>query len=360
MPRLKLIGALLIIFFLATSCSYINKLKEKISSKDKDSKETTKDGDKEETVERTSAEDFAFYNKYIEVSNKLQTAGDGVYKSFTSDIPAPKSITKTSFIMSVSFGFAVGQLGSTVKEQKRSFYDGGDLSKLKADNTEMKNEVEDKFKNLLRVMENYKETAQPVADYYSTGRFKEDLSKVEDYDTQMKEGDDKYREAFRKFNETLKKYKPKKETRDLESISDPDEKAVATLLNAYENTLDLAEPFYEKFETYDANSKNQSELLAIVDDLEKGFAKEKERVLSAKFGDITKYYKYTFEDYFSMSVSSFVKEARTFLNDHKNGKLTKYDFNYKYDNVITYYNNLITAYNTNINVLNSYKPIKLP
>src|SRR3990172_8438824 len=122
--------AFFVAIFLIISCSSFNKLKEKLSSK-KDT-ETTEQMVKEETKEVTSTDDIAFYNKYIEVSDKIQDEGDKVYKDYINDVPEPKTITKNSFIMAIRLSFSVGSLERLIKEYKRSYFDGGDLSKLNA------------------------------------------------------------------------------------------------------------------------------------------------------------------------------------------------------------------------------------
>ncbi len=177
MSKYRFITAIVITFLLVTSCSFVDKLKEKISSKDdsKDKKEETK---KEETKEVTSTADLAFYNKYIEVSNKIQDAGEKVYKDYISDVPAPKSLSKSSFVMAISFKLSADNLERVNKEYNRSFFDGGELSKLNASG-EMKSEIESNFKALLKTMDEYYTVSSKVAEYYSKNQFKEDLSKAE-------------------------------------------------------------------------------------------------------------------------------------------------------------------------------------
>jgi len=153
---------------------------------------------------------------------------------------------------------------------------------------------------------------------------------------------------------SVKKYKPKREQRDLSKITNPDEKSIAALMNVYENTLDKAETFYEKFEKLENNGET-GELQSILSDLEKGFEADKNVVESVMFSDKTKYMKYSFEDYFSKTVSDFIKEAKKFLDDAGNKKMKERDFNGGYDDVVRYYNNMINAYNSSISTLNSYQ-----
>lgn len=351
MNKFKFISALLITLLLASSCSMVDKLKEKLGSK-KDTETTKEDTKKEDTKEVTATADIAFYNKYIEVSNKIQEAGEKVYKDYIGSIPEPKSISKSTFIVAVSFSFAADNLERTYKEYNRSLYDGGELSKLTA-SAEMKDEIEGNLKSLLKAMEEYYSTSKKVADYYSKSEFKEDLSKAVSYDEDMKNVYKKYKEAFDKFSASVKKYKPKRETRDPNSISNPDEKAVAILMNSYENTLDRAEEFYDAFNglEYKSDLGTAKNKLA---EFEKGYKEDKNSVLSAEFTDKTKYMKYSYEDYFNKMTNMFIDAANKFFDKAPDAKNVN-EYNRLYDDVVNNYNYMITAYNTNINIVNTFR-----
>jgi hypothetical protein len=350
MLRVKFVTVLALTLFLAVSCSMVDKLKEKINSSKE--KETTTENTKEQTKEVTSGDDIAFYNKYIEVSNKIQEAGDKVQKDYLQDVPDPKSITKSSFIMAVSLSFSVGNLERTFKEMNRSYYDGGELSKLKADG-DMKDEIEGNLKSLLKEMENYHTVAAKVADYYTKSEYKKDLSNAEPYDVQMKSAYDKYKTEFDKFSSSIKKYKPKREVRDPNSISDPNERSVAVLMNSYENTLDRAEEFYNIFNglEYKGDFTKAKEKFR---EFETGFKDDKNSVQSAEFTEKTKYMKYSYEDYFVKMTSMFLDAGNKFFDEAPNAKSVA-EFNTAYDNVVNNYNYMITAYNTNINIVNTFK-----
>lgn len=350
MFKIKFISGLVITVLLVTSCSMVDKLKEKISSKDKESsKEETK---KEETKEVTSTADLEFYNKYIEVSNKVQDAGEKLYKDYMSDIPEPKSITKGSFIMSVSFKLSADNLERVYKEYQRSLFDGGALSKLNA-SAEMKNEIEGNFKDVLKSMEDYYNTSVKVANYYSKSEYKNDLSKAEGYDEEMKAVYGKYKAAFDKFSASVKKFKPQRKVRDIESISNPDEKSVAILMNSYENTLDMAEAFYDAFNGLEYNgdiTKSKDKFR----EFENSFKDDKSMVLNAEFSDKTKYMKYSYEDYFVKMTNMFLDAGTKFYDKAPSAKDER-EFNRLYDDVVNNYNYMITAYNTNINIVNSFR-----
>ena len=350
MYKIKTISILSLAILFLFSCSTLDKLKEKISSK-KD-KEETKEEKKEENKEVTSGDDLMFYNKYIEVSNKIQDAGEKVYKDYISDIPEPKSIGKSSFILAVSLSFSVGNLERTMKEYKRSYFDEGELSKLNA-SSDMKNEIEGELKNVLKTMEDFHTTASKVSDYYSKSEYKKDLSKAVPYDEEMKSAHEKYKSAFDKFSASIKKNKPKREIRDPDSYSNPDEKAVAILMNAYENSLDKAEAFYDSFD----GSEYKSDVLKSQKSFEEfctAFREDKNKVLSAEFSEKTKYMKYTYEDYFCKMTDGFIESGKKFYDEAPSAK-NKNDFNRLYDDVVNNYNYMITAYNTNINTVNMFK-----
>lgn len=351
MKNAKFVSFLVLLFFLITSCSTVDKLKEKLSS-DKDAGDTKEDTQKEETKEVTSTADIEFYNKYIEVTNKIQDAGEKVYKDYISDIPDPKTITKSSFILAVSFGFAVDNLERVIKEYNRSFYDGGQLSKLNA-NSDMKSEIEGELKNVLKVMEDYHTTARKVSSYYKNGDFKNDLSSAAPYDDEMKSAYNNFKTAFDNFSDAVKKYKPQRVVRDPNSISHPDERSVAVLMNSYENTLDKAEEFYDEFNRieYKGDLSGAKEKFR---EFENSFKEDKNSVLSAEFSEKTKYMKYSYEDYFVKMTNMFLDAGGKFFDQAPDAKNLN-EFNRKYDDVVNNYNYMITAYNTNINVVNSFR-----
>src|SRR5262245_51554214 len=111
MQKFKFLSILMLVVMLATSCSLVDKIKQKLSSKKEteEKKETTTEN-KEETKEVTSGADLEFYNKYIEVSNKIQEAGNGVYKDYINEVPDPKSVSKNSLIIAVSFSLSADNL----------------------------------------------------------------------------------------------------------------------------------------------------------------------------------------------------------------------------------------------------------
>jgi len=351
MKNIKQVLALILIFFLITSCSTVDKLKEKLSS-DKDKGDTKEETTKEETKEVTSTADIEFYNKYIEVTNKIQDAGEKVYKNYLNDIPEPKSLSKSSLIIAVSFGLSVDDLERVMKEYNRSYFDGGQLSKLNA-NSDMKTEIEDGLKNVLKVMESYHATAKKVSTYYKNGDFKNDLSNAAPYDDEMKSAYNNFKSAFDKFSDAVKKYKPQRIVRDPNTISNPDERSVAILMNSYENTLDKAEEFYTEFNGIEFKG-DLSKAKDKFREFENSFKDDKNTVLNAEFSDKTKYMKYSYEDYFVKMTNMFLDAGNKFFDQAPDAKNIN-EFNRKYDDVVNNYNYMITAYNTNINIVNSFR-----
>lgn len=346
--KLKFFFAIITFFFIIVSCSMVDKLKEKIGSKDSDSKENKK----EDTKEVTSTADLEFYNEYIGVSNKIQESGEKVYKDYVANIPEPKDLPKASYVIAVAFSLSVDNLDRVYKEYSRSFNDGGKLSKLNASD-EMKTEIEGNLKSLLKAMEEYYNTSRKVADYYTKDEYKSDMSKAQGYDDDMKRVYDAYKSAFDKFAGSLKKYKPKREVRDPESISNPDERSVAVLMNSYESTLDAAEEFYGEFNGLEYKgdfTKSKTELR----EFEEIYGKDKSSVMNAEFSEKTKYMKYSYEDYFSKMTKMFTDAANKFFDKAPDAKDIQ-EFNRLYDDVINNYNYMITAYNSNINIVNSFR-----
>ena len=344
--RVKFAISVLVLFSVMLGCSF---LKEKFSEeKEESSKE------KEETA---SPQDIIFYNKYLEVSKNISSAVDIIQKGYLNIIPNPHKINKNSFVFLIGPEVQLGFLETTIKNYKRSFYDGGELSKLEADNSDMKRETEKSFERLIPVIEDYMKTARRVIDYYTDGEYRNDLSKVVFYDTEIKQKYEEYEFMFDVFTETINKYKPKRIIRNPDDYSDPDEKVVVIIQNALETTIEKAESFNKKFKEIN-NNTDITPLIEELRVLEKTFELEREKVLSAEYSDMTKYMKYNYEDYFSKTVTDFISHADKFLDKTKNRNLSNSEFKQGYDDVILYYNLMITSYNATLVIINTFQTYK--
>jgi vacuolar-type H+-ATPase subunit E/Vma4 len=350
MIKLKHLSFLLVFLIFITSCSFIDNLKEKLGG----SKTETEDTTKEVTAESNSENDIQFYNKYIDVLNKISEAVERFHKAYLDDVPAPGTIDKNSMIFVISSDVYLTMLERLHLDYKRSLFDNGELAKLIADNGEMKTEIEANLKDVLNALEEYNNTAREVVDYYKNKGYEKDAALSKSYDEKMTSGYNKYKDAFDKLNESVKKYKPERTKRDPDKISDPDEKAAVVLINAYENTLDGAEEFYAKLQKVEKTS-DVSDLYKTLDEFEKKYNEDKNKVQSTEFTEKTKFMKYNFEDYFNKTVTDFVKETRKFLDSVAGKKMKDDEFNRGYDNVINYYNYMINSYNSSIGVLNTFQ-----
>jgi len=343
MAKLKFTIILFVSILLLTGCSIVTKLKEKLTSSKKES--VTKEAIKE----NTSGADMNFYNKYIEVMNKIQESGESVYKYYMSDIPAPGSITKNSLIIPVGFKLSVSTLASTAKNYNRSLLDGGELSKLKA-SEEMQNEIESNLKKLLPAMEDFSVVSEKVSEYYSNKDYKNDLSLVKPYDEEMKTAYDKFKTSFDKFSSDLKKYKPKRKIYDPSTASTPDEASSQVMLNAYGDILDAAEDFFESFSGMNYKG-DMNEADAKFKEFVKTFEESKNSIKNTEFSEKVKFMKYNFEDYFTNSVETFIKNGTEFFEKAPQLK-SENDYRVKYNDMIISYNNMINSYNTNIGLIN--------
>lgn len=348
MTYYKTTAALFIIFFLS-GCSLIEDIKEKLGGKEESKEEVVK----EETAGTTSQNDLQFYNKYIEVLNKISETVEQFHKTYLNDVPEPRTIDKNSMIFVIATEVYAGNMERLFKDYNRSLNDNGELARLEADNETMKNEVEENFKIVLKVIEEYYYLAREVIEYYKNKDYESNAPLAVTYDNRMKDEYNKYKDAFDKLNASIRKYKPLKKLLDPDKITDPDKKAVTVLMNTYENTLDGAETFFVKFQKMNKDS-DITDLSKSLDEFENKFKEDKAKVESTEFTDKTKYMKYNFEDYFSKTVNTFVKQARRFIDNIKTKKMDSDEFNRSYDNVVTYYNNMINAYNSSIGVLNTF------
>jgi len=351
MKNFKFITALLTLLVLLTSCSYFK------SSTTKSSEESHKiepEYTKEKTLEKTSQADITFYNKYIDVSNKISETADEINKNFLTTVPDPATISKSALILVVGLDIQVNNLERILKDYRRSYYEGGELSKLASDNEAMKTEIENSFKDLLKVLETYYSVSSRVTKFYKDREYATDISKAAIFDKEMKSAYKEYDSLYVRFKDTVKKFKPQKTRKNPEDYTDKDEKAVIIVQNALENTMDMADGFFGKFESVNKNSDVDG-LQADIEAFEKKFDAEKNKIQSTEFSDKSRYIKFSFEDYFTKMTQGFISEVTKFNKEVKKGKMNERDFGLSYDNVVRSYNYMINAYNSSITTVNSFK-----
>ena len=297
---------------------------------------------------------WTFYNKYIDVLNTISPSVDFYQKTYYQMVPEPSKLTKSSF---VSFSFTsvyLSQIEDNLKKYNRSYFDGGELSKLQTSNETMKEEIETAFKNFIKSIESYRETAVKLNDYYKDNNYKDDLGKAKTLDDEIRNKYDEYSKNFDSFRDALKKYKPKRVVKNPDEITNPDEKAVAIMQNMLEATIDEGEPLYESFEGIDANS-DISKFKSLAETFKKNFGAGKDKVLAAPFTDKSKYLKHSFEDYFMKMANDFINACDDFVKKSEGGKLKGNSFTNEYDKVKNSYNYMVQAYNSTIGMTNSFR-----
>lgn len=343
MSKLKSFVLILFSLIILTGCSLISNIKEKLVSGSK------KISEKVSASDKTSEEDLKFYNKYIEVMNKIQGQGENIYKYYQREVPPPGKINKNSYILNMSMQMECQFLGNTVKDLQRSLLDGGELSKLKASD-KMQNTLESDLKNLLPVLEEYYKVSERVAAYYFKREYVNDMSKIIPYDEEMKNVYNKYKTEFDKFTSDLKKFKPKRIIYDPSSVSDPDEASAQTMLNVYGDILESAEGFYENIEkiTYKSDLSIPEMKLK---EFEKTVKESKSTVMNASFGETVKFMKYHYEDYFAPSAENFINSGTEFFASAPKLK-NENEFNEKFNELIQSYNKMINSYNTSVETIN--------
>jgi hypothetical protein len=352
MTKTGFIISFFVMILVMLSCSFV---KEKLLEiKDEIDKEETTN---EKTNRITTTKDIIFYNKYIEVSKNISSPVDLIQDGYLSSVPDPKTVSKYSFVLLIVPQVQLGFLETTIKNYKRSYYDDGELSKLEADNSDMKAEVEKNFERLIPAVEDYMKTARKVINFYTDREYKNNLSKAVTYDNKIKQKYEEYEFAFDVFTETINKYKPERVIKDPDDYSDPDEKVIVIIQNALESTIEKAESFNENLKVI----KKETEVGSLIKELrefEETFEIEKQKVLSAEYSVLTKFMKYSFEDYFSKTVTDFIKHTDKFLGIMQAGNISNAEFKVGYDNVILYYNLMITSYNSTLTTLNTFQTYK--
>jgi Protein of unknown function (DUF3829) len=349
MRHLRLIVVLIISIGFLFGCSKVTKLFDEAKKETKTSKGGSDDGGNE-----PAGNDVEFYNKYIDVLNTISPTVDNYQKTYYQSVPEPSKLSKSSFVTISFTSIYITQIEDNLKKYKRSYFDGGELSKLSTSNEAMKDEIETAFKNFIKSIESYKETAAKVNDYYKDNNFKDELSKAKMLDDEIRNKYDEYSKSFDAFRDVLKKYKPKRVVKNPDDISNPDEKAVAILQNMLEATIDQAEPLYESFAGIDANS-DLTKFKSLTEEFKKNLTAGKEKVFAAPFSDKSKYLKHSFEDYFLKMATDFQTACEDFIKKSDGGKLKGNSYNNEYDNVKNRYNYMVQAYNSTIGMTNSFR-----
>lgn len=347
MNNIKFFVSVFILLSVLLSCSFLEKMFSELKE----------ESPYEKTDETTSLHDIIFYNKYFEVSRNISSTVDNIQNGYLSIVPDPKNVNRNSFIMMIGPEIQLGFLETTLKNYKRAFYDDGELSKLEADNSSMEHDLEDSFERLIPAVEDYMKTARKVVNYYKDNKYKNDLSKAVQYDKEIKQKYEEYEFLLDVYTEMLIKYKPEIVIRDPDDYTDPDEKVIVIIQNALERTSDKAESFHEMFREINKDS-DVAPVIKELSEFEKTFKVEQEKVISAEYSEVTKYIKYSFEDYFSKTVKDFINHTEKFLDSMKGGKLTDLEFKTGYDIVILYYNLMVTAYNSTLITINSFQTYK--
>jgi hypothetical protein len=349
MRHLKLLIVLFISVGFLFGCSKVTKLFEKVKTET-----TTSKGGSDDSFGEPSASDMEFYNKYIDVLNTISPYVDNYQKTYYTMVPEPSKLNKSSYVTISFVSIYINQIEDGLKKYKRSYFDGGELSKLQTSNEAMKNNIETEFKKFIKSIESYKESASKINEYYKDNNFKDDLSKAKPLDDELRNKYDEYSKCFDSFRDALKKYKPKRVAKNPDDLSNPDEKAVAIMQNVLEATIDEAEPLYESFSGSEANS-DFSKFKSSTETFKKNFEEGKNKVLSAPFSDKSKYLKHSFEDYFMKMANDFITACEDFVKKSEAGKLKGNSFNNEYDNVKNKYNYMVQAYNSTIGMTNSFR-----
>lgn len=349
MKHIKLLAVIFISIWFLFGCSKVTKLFEEVKKET-----TTSKGGDAESGNEPSANDVEFYNKYIDVLNTISPSVDQYQKTYYQSVPDPSKLSKSSFVIISFTSVYINQIEDNLKKYKRSYYEGGELSKLQTSNETMKTDIETAFKNFVKSIESYKETAVRVNEYYKDNNFKDDLGKAKTFDNEIRNKYDEYSKSFDDFRDVLKKYKPKRVVKNPDEISNPDEKAVAVLQNTIEATIDETETLYNLFSGIDANT-DLTEFKKSTETFKKNFETGKNKVLAASFTEKSIYLKHSFEDYFMKMTNDFITSCEDFVKKSESGKLKGNNFGYEYDNVKNRYNYMIQAYNSTIGMTNSFR-----
>ncbi len=335
------------------SCNFITEkltaLKEEVFNENK-KQDVNNSGDNQSGENIFNAENVVFYNKYVAASNAVYDAIERIQQSYLSMVPDVNKVQKNSFLTAAFFVSSVENLESVIKNQNRSLYDDGELSKLKTENENMKNDLETAFAELLKSAEEYYETSKKISRYYDSKIFKDDPSLIRTYDEEIRL---KYKEnkiVSDEFISVLESYKPVITIRNPDDFGSQDEKSTVVLLNAYGTILEAAEKFNKNFKRWN-KGEDLFELKKDLENLKRVYDEEKIKVMDTDFTEKTKFMKYSFEDYYEKMLSKFIENAEKFFKVAESNNVKDWEYNNAYTSVTSYYNYFIQAYNTNVEII---------
>jgi hypothetical protein len=346
----KFILSILISFFILTACSFLKDKLEELTSEGSEENGTT-------SVEDLSNDDREFIFKYVEEINNLSSQVDGLQNSYLESVPDPETIKNTSMIFVITPTLNYSFLERKVKELKRSFYDGGDLAKLKTGNKKMKAEFENSFDELLISTEEYMDIADEVISFYKNGEYRNNLSEALKLDRLIRNEYEHFSDRMELMKETINRFKPIVINRDPEEEKG-NKRLYIILENSYTEIMDKAEMIYDKVYNLNEGDKDNSVSIAL-NEFESALIANRNKIDKENFPESIKFLKYNFEDYFSKTSYNLIDSGKEFITVMNSGSRHKREFNLKQDAVLRNYNYLVRSYNTSLNVISQYRNLNL-
>ena len=294
-----------------------------------------------------------FYNSYVDASNRISIVVNNFQQTYQSTIPDPDRVTGESSIQAGNMEEELGVLMREVAALKSSFNEGI-LRNLSSGSPEIQGAITSNFLKTLESAEAYIDLAQKVFKYYNTKAYEKDISNVRLYDTEIKKKYNQFDEVHNKLIDELTKYKPKKERKNPDNYSDPDERTVIIQKNAYDDILGKSEALFARLGDLTPGS-GINECSAALNDFRNSFQEISKTVISAPYSEKTMPLKQNYEDEFTVKVNSFINDTEQFLEDTGAGKLDESAFNIRYDAIVASYNDMLTSYNAGIIMLQNYK-----
>lgn len=340
---LKYLIVLVVSFFTISGCSFLyekidnfaKKLEEKLEHPDVP---VIKDG-----LPTSTLNDVIFYNKYLEAYYKFRKLGDDVYRNYKKDVPTPEA-AKNAFMIFVVYNIYLNNLEREIKSFDRSLFDGGDLSKLKANNPNMQQNLESAMRDLLRAGLLFHQNANNAYLYIKENRKTAPINKIKEFDDQFMSGYEIFEESLGMYRKALDESKPTIKTYNPDDFSG-NKKAVVTLLNAYVEIMDSTSDFHHAF--LDNRITDASDIRTNVNNLRNMFNRNYNNVMQSDFDERHKFMKYNFEDYFKKNYDSYLEKVLKAMNSDDKDPLTNPDKL----NLDTQYSILVASYSSGLSII---------
>lgn len=339
---LKYLVVVVVSFFTLAGCSFLYEKVDNFAKKLEEKIGPLETPSLNEEISVSTLNDVIFYNKYLEAYYKFKRLGDDLYKNYKKDVPTLEA-AKNAFMVFVVYNIYLNNFEREIKSYDRSLFDGGDLSKLKANDPNMQQNLESAMRDLLRAGLLFHQNANNAYLFIKDNRKTAPVQKIKEYDDQFMSGFETFKESMAMYRKALDEIKPTIKTYNPDDFSG-NKKAIVILLNAYVEIMDSTSNFHHAI--LDNKITDINEVRENVNSLKNLFNRNFNNVMQAPFDDRSKFMKYGFEDYFKKTYDNYLEKVIAAMSSVKDDTN-----NIDVRNLDTYYSMLVSSYSSGLSTI---------